>query len=68
MLANLLNLSLNHEDKGFFTDTKLYTLSEMIKLIETAKLKFQSAYGSIELPPKEYRVTSNEMIVVGAKP
>ena len=66
--GELIKFKLKPEDKGFFTDTKLYTLSEMIKLIETAKLKFQSAYGSIELPPKEYKVTSNEMIVVGVKP
>jgi len=55
------------EDKGFSVETKLYTLSEMIKLIDTANLVFKSAYGSIELPLEEYKTTSSSMIVVGEK-
>jgi SAM-dependent methyltransferase len=56
------------EDKGFSLETKIYTLPEMIKLIDTANLEFKSAYGSIELPMEEYRITSDSMIVVGEKP
>ena len=56
------------EDKGFSLETKLYTLHEMIRLIESANLKFQSAYGSTELSLEEYRITSNSMVVVGEKP
>lgn len=56
------------KDKGFLVETKIYTLQEMIKLIEAANLKFKSAYGSIELPLEEYRITSNSMVVVGERP
>ncbi len=56
------------EDKDFSVETKIYTLPEMIKLIDTANLKFKSSYGSIELPLEEYRTTSSSMIVVGEKP
>jgi SAM-dependent methyltransferase len=56
------------EDKGFSVETKIYTLPEMIKLINTANLEFKSGYGSIELPTEEYRITSSSMIVVGEKP
>ena len=56
------------EDKGFSLETRMYTLPEMIALIETANLRFLSAYGSIELPPEQYAPSSNSMIVVGEKP
>lgn len=56
------------EDEGFSIETKIYTLPEMIKLINTANLKFKSGYGSIEVPLEEYRITSSSMIVVGEKP
>jgi len=47
---------------------RLYTLPEVIKLIETAKLVFKSAYGSFRVPLEEYSITSDRMIVVGEKP
>lgn len=47
---------------------RLYTLPEMVKLIETAKLVFKGAYGSFRIPLEEYSVTSDRMIVVGEKP
>ncbi|MCK4527120.1 class I SAM-dependent methyltransferase [candidate division WOR-3 bacterium] len=47
---------------------RLYTLPEMIKLIETAKLVFKGAYGSFSIPLEEYSVTSDSMIIVGEKP
>jgi SAM-dependent methyltransferase len=56
------------EDKDFSVETKIYSLPEMIKLIETANLKFKSAYGSIGIPLEEYKITSNSMVVVGEKP
>jgi SAM-dependent methyltransferase len=56
------------EDKGFSLETKIYTLSEIIKLIDTTNLKFKFAYGSIELHLEEYKTTSSSMIVVGEKP
>lgn len=56
------------EDKGLSVETKIYTLPEMIKLIEIADLKFKIAYGSIELPLEEYRISSSSMVVVGEKP
>jgi SAM-dependent methyltransferase len=56
------------EDKGFSLETRMYTLPEIIALIETAGLRSLSAYGSIELPPEPYALTSSSMIVVGEKP
>ena len=47
---------------------RLYTLPEMVKLIETAKLVFKVAYGSFRIPLEEYSVISDSMIVVGEKP
>ncbi len=46
---------------------RLYTLPEMVKLIETAKLVFKGAYGSFSIPLEEYSVTSDSMIVLGEK-
>jgi len=66
--GELVNFMPRPEDKGFSVETKVYTLNEMIRLIETANLKFTSAYGSTELPLEEYRITSNSMVVVGEKP
>lgn len=65
--GELIGFKPKPEDNGFSLETKLYTLNEMIKLIESANLKFTSAYGSIELPLEEYEITSNSMIVVGEK-
>lgn len=65
--SELIKFIQRPEDEGFSVETKLYTLPEMIKLIETAGLVFKSAYGSIELPLEEYRVSSNNMVVIGEK-
>jgi len=65
--GELVRFVLTPEDEGFSVEGKLYTLHEMIKLIEAAHLKYRSAYGSIELPFKEYTVTSSIMVVVGRK-
>jgi len=52
----------------YVESVRLYTLPEMIKLIEAANLVFKTAYGSIKLPSEEYGITSNSMVVVGEKP
>lgn len=55
--------------KSSYEETvRLYTLPEMVKLIETAKLMFKAAYGSFDLPLEEYSVKSDSMIIVGKKP
>ncbi len=66
--GNLIKFEHKPEDKGFSVETKIYPLHEMIKLIEAANLKFKSAYGSLALPPEEYRIASNVRVIVGSKP
>jgi SAM-dependent methyltransferase len=66
--GELIKFKPKPEDKDFSIETKLYTLNEMIKLIESANLKFRSSYGSIQLPLEEYRINSDSMIIVGEKP
>lgn len=61
-------IKFDHKDKSISVATRIYTLPEMIKLIKGAGLVFKAAYGSIEMPSEEYKVTSKEMIVVGEKP
>jgi len=56
------------EDDGFSVHTRFYTLSQMIGLVRRADLQFDSAYGSTRLPPEEYTVTSEHLVVVGRKP
>jgi ubiquinone/menaquinone biosynthesis C-methylase UbiE len=56
------------KDKSISVATRLYTLPEMIKLIKGVGFVFKAAYGSMELPPEEYKLTSKEMIVIGEKP
>jgi hypothetical protein len=46
---------------------KVYTLSETIRLTETAGLNFTGAYGSIELPPQDYSIDSENLIIIGTK-
>ena len=55
------------EDRGVSVQGKVYTLPEMVGLIEAAGLRFGKAYGSIELPAKDYSVDSESLIIVGAK-
>jgi SAM-dependent methyltransferase len=65
--GELIRFSPKPEDAGFSTETRLYTLPEMIDLLKTAGLQFQSAYGSIRLPLEEYTTSSDHLIVVGKK-
>lgn len=55
------------EDKGVSMQGKIYTLPETIRLIETAGLSFTGAYGSIELPPQDYSIDSENLIIIGTK-
>jgi len=60
-------IKFNPKDESVSVTWRLYTLPEIIKLIKAAALVFKAAYGSMELPPEEYKISSKEMIVVGEK-
>lgn len=55
------------EDKGVSVEGKVYTLSQVIGLLKAAGLSLDKAYGSIEIPPEEYSVDSESMILVGTR-
>ncbi len=65
--GELITFEPGPEDEGFSVETKLYSLHEMVTLMEFALLTFKAAYGSIELPPEEYGVNSELMVIVGEK-
>lgn len=56
------------EDEGFSVETRIYTLCDIIQLLEAANLQFTSAHGSVGLPPEEYTIASTSLIVVAEKP
>ena len=66
--GELIAFSPKPEDAGFSVHTKFYTLSQMVDLIGGTDLQFDAAYGSTRLPPEEYAVTSERLVIVGKKP
>jgi SAM-dependent methyltransferase len=65
--GELTRFSPKPEDAGFSLETRLYTLPEMADLLKTASLQPEATYGSLRLPPEEYTVASEHLIVVGKK-
>ena len=55
------------EDDGVSVRGKVYTLPQIVGLIDTAGLTFENAYGSVEVPPEQYAVESETLVVVGTK-
>jgi 2-polyprenyl-3-methyl-5-hydroxy-6-metoxy-1,4-benzoquinol methylase len=55
------------EDKGVSVQGKVYTLAEIRGMMENAGLEVRDAYGSIELPPDEYSVDSESLVVIGVE-
>lgn len=42
--------------------------SAVVALLMTANLQFKGACGSMRLPPEDYKITSQQLIVAGEKP
>ena len=66
--GEIIKFSRKPEDQGFSVDTRIYTLPEMIRMIQIAGLEFIQAFGSIELPPDIYHAGSKAMNITAKNP